>query len=194
MFGLGRTMGMMTGHTIQLRHRFMLYRRFGLTVALKTQNTAFFLQQILIVAGMRGMAELAVAAGERLMFRSARFRSLYLVMTGKAELSFIHTHFQEHFLVGCMRFMASGTISLEKRLMIAQPVHFILCGHMAGEAKQLLRLGQKISLPGVMGIMAYKTICLSSRGMDYSTAAIILLLVAFVTEFLAAAGQEAFFS
>jgi hypothetical protein len=93
-----------------------------------------------------------------------------------------------------MRFMASGTISLEKRLMIAQPVHFILCGYMAGKAQLFLRQGQKIPLPGVMGIMANKTICLSSRGMDYSPAAIILLLVAFITEFLAAAGQETFFS
>ena len=115
-------------------------------------------------------------------------------MTGKAELSIIHTHFQEHFLVGRMRFMAPGTISFEKRLMIAQPVHFILCVYMAGKAKQLLRLGQKISLSGVMGIMAYKAICFSSRGMDYSTAAIILMLMAFVTEFLAAACQETFFS
>ena len=65
-------MGMMTGHTIQLLHRFMIHGlvsdiKIRRAVAFQAYITAFFFLQVGKITGMRGMAGLAVAPCKRFM-------------------------------------------------------------------------------------------------------------------------------
>jgi hypothetical protein len=133
-FFLARTMGLMTGHTLQAFHWFMLDRRLRPVMAFKAQHAAFFILQIHIITCMRGMAKCAVPTAEWLMTGRGSCRLFFLRMAGKTEFTPVSAFFQKHLLLGIMRSVAPGACSLEKRLMNAAPAHIIFKIFMAGEA------------------------------------------------------------